>query len=321
MRRVFLDANVYLSFFRFGKDDLETMEKLIRLQGENEIKIVQNDQLRREIFRNRAGVIANAMKDADKKISIKLPAFVRSHPDFKMLNSQISTSSSLLRKVLSDIDELVENSELPADKLIARITESSEDMLIDDEIMEDARRRIELGDPPGKNGSIGDAIHWECLKRIDDLQIYVVSSDSDFFSPISRKLNPYLKGDLHGYALSDVHLYETLTDFLSDCFPSFTLAIEKKKNQIIAELSQSSSFSTTHALVSELSIYDTFTFAQAERMYEILYENNQIGWIATDPDVNALYKKIEFKAVGDEAALTQCEKLLGWDKFSLTIPF
>lgn len=56
--KLFLDANVYLSFYLFGKDDLTEMEKVVALIGHEEITLYSNSLLRREIERNREGKIA-----------------------------------------------------------------------------------------------------------------------------------------------------------------------------------------------------------------------------------------------------------------------
>ena len=36
---LFLDANVFLSFYHFGKDDLETMHKAVKLIEDKEIRL------------------------------------------------------------------------------------------------------------------------------------------------------------------------------------------------------------------------------------------------------------------------------------------
>lgn len=51
--RVFLDANVYLSFYAYGKDDLEALEKLLYLVEHEEILLYTNSHLLDEVKRNR----------------------------------------------------------------------------------------------------------------------------------------------------------------------------------------------------------------------------------------------------------------------------
>ena len=51
--RLFLDANVFLSFFEFGKDDLNEMSKAVNLVSDGDIVLFTNSHLLREVRRNR----------------------------------------------------------------------------------------------------------------------------------------------------------------------------------------------------------------------------------------------------------------------------
>lgn len=52
-KTLFLDANIFLDFYRFSKDDIDEMSKLITLVDQGEIIILANKQLSDEIAGNK----------------------------------------------------------------------------------------------------------------------------------------------------------------------------------------------------------------------------------------------------------------------------
>jgi len=57
MRRLLIDANIYLEFYRFSRDDLEELRKLAQLVLSDEIVLYVSEQLRDEFRRNRERVL------------------------------------------------------------------------------------------------------------------------------------------------------------------------------------------------------------------------------------------------------------------------
>ena len=53
-----------------------------------------------------------------------------------------------------------------------------------------AAMRSRLGNPPGKNESVGDAVNWETLLSTvaDGTALYLVSEDKDYRSPLSENV-------------------------------------------------------------------------------------------------------------------------------------
>jgi len=104
---------------------------------------------------------------------------------------------------------------LEADNLIESILEASTEISIDDEIIQKAKRRVELGNPPGKSKSLGDAIHWECLLSAAPYQIWFVSKDGDFASKLyPNEINPFLSKEwesAYKIPFAEITLFETLS--------------------------------------------------------------------------------------------------------------
>ena len=57
-----------------------------------------------------------------------------------------------------------------------------------DEILEALGNRVQVGNPPGKAQSFGDAINWETLLRAapDGEDLLLVSADGDYASALDR---------------------------------------------------------------------------------------------------------------------------------------
>ena len=62
MRHLFIDTNVFLSFFHFAKDDLEELRKLSVLITKDQVRLHIPSQVIAEFWRNRDTKIADLLK-------------------------------------------------------------------------------------------------------------------------------------------------------------------------------------------------------------------------------------------------------------------
>jgi hypothetical protein len=128
-----------------------------------------------------------------------------------------------------------------------------------------ARTRMAVGNPPGKNGSLGDALNWEVLlQNIPNGEpLYFITDDKDYASPIDSNIfNAYLSKEWQDQKNSKVVYYKSLSEFFKEHFPKITLASELEKDLVIRDLANSSSFAETHTIISKLNKYSDFTIAQ-----------------------------------------------------------
>ena len=58
---IFIDTNVYLSFYHLSSDDLEELKKLVVLAREGKVVLLLPEQVIDEFRRNRAAKIADAL--------------------------------------------------------------------------------------------------------------------------------------------------------------------------------------------------------------------------------------------------------------------
>jgi len=164
----------------------------------------------------------------------------------------------------------------------------------DQATLEAARGRVEVGNPPGKRGSIGDAINWECLLvAASDGDLHLVTGDGDYTSALSKdRVKPYLSKEWEHTKAGEVRLYRRISDFLKEHFPDIKVAAELEKEIRIQALVDSGSFDTTHRAIRRLGQYSEYTRQQALDLLEAALANSQIRWISADSDVRGFFSAL-----------------------------
>ena len=294
---LFIDTNVLLSFYHLTSDDLEELRKLSVLIDKDKIKLILPRQVINEFRRNRENKIADALKRLkDQKIKLQFPQICKDYPEYKELKDQQKeygkSHSVLIQKLTND----VENHQLKADAITSELFEKAGIIEYEKEIIESAKLRMAIGNPPGKNQSLGDAINWEtALKHVSDLDdIHFVADDKDYYSALNdNTFNEFLLAEWKDNKHSDLFCYRRLSTFFKEHFPEIKLASEIEKELLIKELSRSSSFADTHIAISKLSKYSEFTVAQVDEILEAALSNSQILWIIKDEDVKEFISTVK----------------------------
>src|SRR4051794_12231179 len=84
MLHVFIDTNVYLTFFGFAEDDLEELRKLHVAINNGELKLWATQQMHDEIRRNREVKLAEAFSALrELKPPRGVPQIARNLPEFE----------------------------------------------------------------------------------------------------------------------------------------------------------------------------------------------------------------------------------------------
>lgn len=292
---LFIDANVFLRFYGYSEDRLEELNKLILLIEKKELKLFVTKQLVAEIKRNREIEIKHAYKDfSDIRLDKGFPYICRTHEDFKKLygalNEFYEIKDAILKKLEVDIREKKLKADLSIDLLLSKA-----DLLDSDKYFEQGKKRMDVGNPPGKNGSLGDAINWQTLlveiPAGEDL--FFISKDSDFQSPLGEGVfNGYLQDEWIKEKESRLYFYNTLTEWAKNHQKDIMLKLEDEKNALIDRLLQSGSFAETHLVVQNLVRYDDFSSGQIDQLLSAGLFNSQVRWILSDEDVRVFYNKI-----------------------------
>lgn len=256
------------------------------------------DQVIDEFERNRETKIAEALKALEPPKATGAPIIARDLPEFEELQKSQEAVNSARKSIVRAVREKASRRELEADKLVSEIFASGEKLETTDKILERAKRRVAIGNPPGKNGSLGDAINWECIKEklsfIED--VHFVSQDSDYRSPIDDDaFNAFLKQEWDRDVVGAVHFYSSLRAFLAKHFPKAKFEQFELADQAVRAFEESGSFAMTHAAVANAAAVGEFTPNQVRAIIDAAYSNSQISWISSDSDLQDFFRNLIVK--------------------------
>lgn len=294
---LFIDTNVYLSFFHFSKDSLTELEKVFVLQHYGKLNLWLTDQVETEFRRNREVKIADALKRfLEERPSSGVPQMAQAYPECEQLLDALKRVTTAKEKLLSRLQMDIAARSLYADKLIDTIFKKAKRVSQSEKQIAAAERRALLRNPPGKNSSLGDAINWEALLEAipNGEDLFLVSEDGDFASAIDpERMSDFLIDEWAANKKAKVLLSKRLSQFLSAKFPEAKVAAELEKEILIKDLANSGTFARTHQLIARLQSFKEFTPKQASDLVDAYITNAQIHWIPSDPDVQAFGRRIE----------------------------
>ncbi|MEK7619946.1 MAG: PIN domain-containing protein [Patescibacteria group bacterium] len=290
---VFIDTNIYLSFYHYTDDDLEALKKLVTALDQRGIVLYLPDHARSEFRRNRETKIADAIREFQLRNTVsKFPQLVQLDANHTALSVAAREFSKLISKAVQNIREEAAQDGLKADKTLEEIF-SKAIVLETATIIDKAVRRMDLGHPPGKNNSYGDAICWlSLLANVPQKEdLYLISKDSDYRSPLhDGEILDCLKDEWKIKKNSQVYLYPDLSQFFRDKYPNIQLADELARSLAIDGFANTRNFETTHKSVAVLSKFSEFTDDELRSMLQAAIQNNQIHWVHDDQDVNEFVK-------------------------------
>jgi predicted nucleic acid-binding protein len=295
MKNLFIDTNVYLSFYDFYDEDIEELNKLVAAISEGEIRLYITNQVINEIKRNRESRLNDAYKKfTDSKPVIQMPIMCKHYDEYEIIKRIQRLLANAKDQLKSKLDEDIKNNSLKADVLLTAL--HSVAVRIETENYIDlAKNRNFLGNPPGKNKTIGDEINWEGLlaEVENDGELILISHDGDFKNDFDGvQIKPFLRDEWLEKKKTEIYLYKSLGRFFEEHDIAIELRSEEERNEFIQQLNDSSTFMSTHRSISKLSSFSYFSDDQVKQMARALLENDQVYSIATDYDVNHFYKRI-----------------------------
>ena len=294
---IFIDTNIFLSFYDISDENLNELSKIADSLNEGEIVLFLPEQVEDEFQRNREAKVANAMRNFSKhKFKVSFPRMCVGYPEYQEMQSLIQdltdSHTSLINALRRDILEET----LRADEVIGRIFGAAQRVEMTASLLDNARNRMELGKPPGKSGSLGDAINWEALLATvpNEEPLYIISRDGDFSSPLDdERIDPYLAKEWYDSKLSEVHCYKKLTGVFKKIDVSIQLSVDISRLECIEDLENSFSFHSTHLAIGRLSEFESeFSRKQLNRLLCILPQNEQVSRIIGDVDVRDFYSDL-----------------------------
>ena len=292
---VFIDANILLNFFHFTSDELDGLNDVFASHEQGAATVYLTDQVCDEFKRNRESKIKDALKRFKQlKASAQLPSFMRAYEEYREIHELSGALQEKLKAISEKATEDIRQQNLKADHLIGDIFERSEIAETSTQIYDRARMRMHIGNPPGKPGSIGDAINWLILLEAvpNEQDLHIISEDGDFYSSLYKTaINPFLDEEWRHEKQSSVRAYRTLSEFMKEHFDGVALSFDQDKKALIDDLLDSGSFAATHSLVATLNNYGYFSLEEARAILDAAEANSQVGMIITDPDVSDFLMK------------------------------
>jgi predicted nucleic acid-binding protein len=296
MITLFIDTNVLLSFYHLTSEDIEELKKLVALVESKEIDLIVPKQVENEFWRNRGAKIADAMKKLrEAKFNASFPAFSKDYDEYAEIRDLLKKADKLHADLVGKITADAKKMSLKADEIVTGLFKKATKPAFVHEHYLSALMRTRLGNPPGKDESVGDAMNWETLLVTvnEGTNLHLVSEDKDYRSQLSEGVfNEFLRSEWETKKKSELNYYSKISDFFKECFPGIKIASQVESDLAITSLSNSGSFAYTHIIIAKLNALDQFTPEQVERLIEIPAQNNQVGWIIDDPDVHAFYAKL-----------------------------
>jgi hypothetical protein len=199
------------------------------------------------------------------------------------------------KKLLAQIEDHYEKEELRADEVIRELFGKANKVEAPAGVVDRARLRYDKGNPPGKKGSLGDAINWECLLHTlnTNCDLYFISEDKDYRSSRNEEeFESFLKWEWKTKNGGDVNYFRRLSLFLKAMFPDINLKDEVQKEELIRELAESGSFKQSHETLGKLSQFSAFTGDQVNAILKAVTTNGQVYRISDDWDINDNVRKI-----------------------------
>ncbi|UWP88450.1 PIN domain-containing protein [Aliiroseovarius crassostreae] len=298
---LFVDTNVFLSLYAFSDDDIEQFRKLFILSQEGEINFLLPEQVIDEFWRNRESKIQIALSEFRKPPNRSIPALVRELEQFSDFDASIKSYTKAHTALMKSVFEKAAKTQLAADLLIKEIFEKSEIISVSDDIFEKAKYRVEKGNPPGKQGSLGDALNWECIvSKLGFLEeICFVSQDKDYKSVLhDGAFNEFLLKELDDNLFSTLDYFPSLRDFMRAKFPGIKIEAYEEASLAVEQFESSGSFASTHSAVQRLMAVEFFSNKQIDRIVSAAEQNSQIMWIIQDEDLQSLFENIKDKYAG-----------------------
>lgn len=241
MKKVFIDANIYLNFFDSNKPELK---KLLDSLLEIKDSLFIGSQIVNEVNRNKLDVaqrsLFNHFKDLSNIKKINLPEHLELESEnLRNWNKQNNEIHERQRDLKKELEELIHNM---LGEIMCSVDKVSQtfNLLFENAVdaseqeIQAARYRREIGNPPGKpNDPLGDQISWEQFKSHSSSSesIWIVTKDSDYYTAFQGKryLNSLLYNELTtaNVASPSIFCFESLADGLRHFNENSSEKIEK----------------------------------------------------------------------------------------------
>jgi predicted nucleic acid-binding protein len=314
--QLFIDTNILLSFYALNQEDLGELNKLIEAIDKQQITLLFTDQILDEFNRNREQRIDGAIKSfRNQTFNPQFPQLCEDYSEIEILRESLKQYEQAHAALVSRIAIDIKVKALKADTIVRSLFRLGKQLTPNSTVLDRARFRMGVGNPPGKNNSLGDAINWECL--LDETpageDLYFVTGDKDYCSALNDdEFSDFLLTEWDRKKQTKIHFYKRLSSFCKEQFPEIALASARDKEFLIRDLVNSHSIASTQAAIAKLSYYSEFTAAQVNTIVTAAISNRQVLWSIEDDLVRSFLSSVvtNNKQYLDPTSLTAIAGLL-----------
>jgi hypothetical protein len=293
---LFIDTNVFLSFYAFTNDDIEQLKKIVGLIGRRRLTLYLTSQVQDEFFRNREIKLAESMKQFTSATQKSMPRYMAAYDEAPTYQRSVEEIQKARDSLDARARQDAEGMTLAADILFANIVKAAGVIEPKQAELNAAYHRMSLNNPPGKKGSLGDRLNWEQLlsRMPNQADLHIVSKDGDFASPLNdTRPHQFLAQEWRKRKQANLVLHTELRPFLNAQFPEIKFAVDIEKREAIDDFKHSGNFNSTHAAIARLEpLVDALTDLEAVEVLQAATSNSQIRWIGGDADVRNLIQRI-----------------------------
>lgn len=293
---LYIDTNIYLTFYHYSSEDLEELKKLIPLIDAWNIILYLPEQTINEFYRNREIKIHDALeKLKNSKLINTFPVLCRPYQEYTDMKNALKKYEENKKSLLGKIQHDAETWTLLADEIINELIKRAVKIDTTAEILSEWVNRYNVGNPPWKDRSYGDAINWVSLLKVfpDRKELIFISEDKDFYSVLNNeKFNNFLLREWEEKKKSKITYYKKLSGFFKDNFPDIELSNETEKDMVIKNLNEASNFDSSKKIIRKLLLLGNFSSKQINEVTFAFVNNNQIYWIWEDSVVISARKNI-----------------------------
>lgn len=294
---VYADANIFLDFYRFSDDDLGQLEKLAGHIDGDQITLYLPDLTAEEYFRNRDKVILEQLAQlSSSKLQIGIPVFIRESDAAKEFSEALKSANEKKKQLIAEAQHNATQRDFRADKLISEIFGKAVRIETADPLIERARLRMQLGNPPGKPNALGDRVNWEALLAAvpDNVDLYLITRDGDYISQFDTSSpNMFLIQEWKNSKSGSVNLFSGIRTFAKIIDETIEFKNDPQKTEAISELAESFTFASTHAVIAKLNQWHgSFLEEEKQQLLQIAMSNSQVGGIMSDNDVHEFYTQL-----------------------------
>ena len=215
---LFVDTNVLLNFYSFADDDLTKLQELVDSISPDGICLHLPEQVVNELERNRESKLKTAADQFDKeKLNSAVPRHMQAYPQAGEYVVAVQRVKTLRSTLISLAQADASNKTLKTDLLMQQLFAKASRYTENDDIFQRGLRRSQKGNPPGKNGSVGDQYNWEVLlEELPNQDLHIVSKNGDYSSLLNKnRPHPCLESEWRAKKNANLHIYSELGAFLT----------------------------------------------------------------------------------------------------------